>query len=174
MSKIIISIIVFVVIIGGAYFLFMSQDAVEDIDLYLEEEIIFEEEEERIDENPYEVAEIVVPTQERNEVMHQTFEEVLSEVFEKEPKLTRLTSSGDILALSYLVDRVITPDDVSQIRDLLQEEGYELEGTDTSEEAYDLNFSAEILDQEYRGNIYVLIHTAEEGEKRQKVEVRIL
>ncbi len=148
-----------------------------------EQEIPFEEiremmEESQIEEidteqeDPYETAETVVPMSPRNETMHEHFKKVLGQVFEKDPKLV---GSGDITALAYIVDRVITTDDVFQIRDLLQEEGYDLSGTDVKGSRYELSFSAEILDQEYRGNIFVIISTSQETEEyTQRIEVRIL
>ncbi len=171
MKYIVVFVVVAILAVGGWYF--FLQDETEEVDLP-EEEVTTEETdvEEDVDtDNPYDTAETVVPMQERNEVLHGDFSYVLGEVFEKEPKLVR---SGDILVLSYVVDRIITTDDVSEIRDLLIEEGYEPEGTDAGEDSYDLNFSAEILDQEYSGNLYVLIHTAEEGEDAQRIEVRKL
>ncbi|MFP4539639.1 MAG: SpoIIIAH-like family protein [Candidatus Paceibacterota bacterium] len=130
-----------------------------------------EEADESETDDPYANAEEVEVVQDLNTTMHEDFAPVLEEVFEKEPKLVE---TGDILILSYVVDRPITSDDVKDIREMLQERGYESEGTDAKEDAYDLNFSAEILDQEYNNNIYVLIHTTEEGEEAQKIEVRIL
>ncbi len=171
MKNIVIFLVVIALAVGGWYFFFEYEAEEVDVD---EEEVVIEEDdvEEDVDtDDPYETAETVVPMQERNEVLHEDFSYVLGEVFEKEPKLV---SSGDILVLSYVVDRVITSDDVSEIRDLLVEEGYELVGTDAREDSYDLNFSVEVLGQEYSGNFYVLIHTVEEGESAQKIEIRIL
>ncbi len=130
-----------------------------------------ESEEDKKKDNPYAAAKTVDPIQDRNVKMDEDFREILGEVFEKEPKLVE---SGNILILSYVVDRTITSEDVTEIKDRLQEKDYELEGTESKENEYDLNFSAEILDQEYNGNIYVLVHTTEEGENAQKIEVRIL
>ncbi len=166
--KNVLIVLIALLLIGGGVWYFMQEEA-EELDTPSEEEVIPEEEVDR--DNPYETAETVVPVQERNEVMHETFGAVLEEVFEKEP---RLVSSGDILVLSYIVDRAITPDDVAEVRSFLEEEGYELEGTDIEDDSYDLNFSAKILDYDYQGNIYVLISTAEEGEDTQTIEVRIL
>ncbi len=179
MRKTIIIIVVLLLLLAGGWFIYSQQTDTSDLPSTVpetDEEAKVdtskqEEEEEVAEEDPYEIAETVYPIQERNMVMHETFEVVLEEVFEREPKLV---DSGDILALSYVVDRIITPDDVSQISELLEEEGYELEGVETEDDSYDLNLSAEILEQEYEGNIYVLVHTAEEGETAQRIEVRIL
>ncbi len=138
------------------------------------EEDLVPDEDEDVDteeENPYDLAEEIIPMDDRNVAMDENFSSVLEKVFEKDPKLVE---SGEILALAYVVGRVITADDVTKIRGLLEEEGYELVGTDIEEDKYELNLSAEILGQKYDGNIYVVFWTAEEGENAQKIEVRIL
>ncbi|MGM0482552.1 MAG: hypothetical protein ACQEP6_01655 [Patescibacteria group bacterium] len=180
MKKVIVIIAVIIILAVAAWLFFYSNEEAPDQEQEPnEEEEVAQNENEEEDndaegdeeDNPYDTAETVEPMAERNVVMDEDIREVLGEVFEKEPKLVE---SGDILILSYVVDRTITSDDVTEIKDLLQEKDYELEGTDARENEYDLNFSAEILDQEYNGNIYVLVHTAEEGENAQKIEVRIL
>ncbi len=164
MKKILGIIIVVILLVGGWYFLTQQEEA-EEIRVPLDQEVVIDE------EGPYEEAETVVPMDPRNETMHETFELVLGEIFEKEPKLI---NSGDVLALAYIVDRVITPNDVSEVRDLLGEAGYELEGTRTEEDLYELHLSAEILGQEYRGNIHVEFYLTEEGEKAQIIKILVL
>ncbi len=138
------------------------------------EEAIKETEKEEVEEEEedlYETVRTVVPMTPRNEVMHEHFKRVLEEVFEKEPKLV---GSGDITALAYIVNRVITPDDIIQTRDLLEQEGYELSHSKAEDWRYELRFSAEILDREY-GAIFVIFSTSEEMEEyTQRIEVRIL
>lgn len=175
MKKTIAIIAIIVILAIAAWLIFYSEEKTQDQEPDQEEEVVQDEnedEEENTDEDdPYISAETVEPVAAINVEMDKHFREVLGEVFEEEPKLV---STGDILILSYVVDRTITSDDVMEISDLLEENGYELEGTDTKENEYDLNFSAEMLHAEYNGNIYVLISTAEEGEDAQKIEVRIL
>jgi len=164
MKSLLVIIIVIILLVGGWYFL-MQQEEVGEVDIPFDEEATIDE------DNPYEVAETVVPMSPRNEIMHETFNKVLGEVFGEEPKLV---NSGDILALAYVVNRVITPEDASEARDLLAEEGYELEGTLTGEDLYELHLSAEILEQEYRGNIHAEFYVTEEGEETQIIKVLVL
>ena len=127
--------------------------------------------------NPYDEAEKIVPMDDRNIVMDEDFRSVFDEVFENEPKLV---STGDITALSYVVDRVITTDDVSKIKDHLEEKGYETVGTRTEAKEYefDISIAEDILEEKYDGdpggNMYVVIWTAEEGENAQRIVVRLL
>ncbi len=158
-----IIIVLLVLVVGGLYFYFQAEN-IGDPEVENEEEIVDED-------NPYYAVEEVQPITERNIVMHEDFASVLEEIFGEEPKLVE---TGDVLALSYVVNRVIEDDDIPEIISFLEERDYRLEGTDSDADSHDLNFSAEILEQEYRGNIYVLIHTTEEGEDAQKVNVRIL
>lgn len=143
-----------------------------------EEEVDNEEGIAEIDEvNPYDEAEKTVPMDDRNIVMDEDFRSVLNEIFEKEPKLV---STGNILALSYVVDRVITTDDVTKIKELLEEKGYETIGTSTGGNEYEfgISVSEENLEEKYEGNVggsmYVVIWTAEEGENAQRIKVRLL
>lgn len=145
------------------------EDIGEDIEESLGDEEDTEDEEEK---DPYSAAESVAPIQELNVEMHSDFEPILEELFEKEPKLIK---TGDVVILAYVADRVITSEDVTEIKDfLVEEKGYEFEGVESEEGVYDLNFSAEILGQSYNGNIYVQIFAVEEGENAQKIIVRIL
>ena len=123
------------------------------------------------EEDPYVLAEEIVPIDDRNIAMDEDFRSALEEIFEKEPKLV---NAGEILALSYVVDRTITGDDVTEMKALLEERGYGLVGTKIEEDRYELNVSAEILDQYYNGNIYVMFFTAQEGEHAQNIDVKIL
>jgi len=137
-----------------------------------------EEDKEEIDEdNPYEEAEEIVPMEDRIITMDEEFSSVLKEVFEKEPKLV---STGDIQPLDYVVNRVITTDDVTKIKDLLEEKGYETvdSSIEGNEYEFDISITEEILEEKYEGdvggNMYVVIWTAEEGENAQKIYVRTL
>ncbi len=137
-----------------------------------------EEDKEEVDEdNPYEEAEEIVPMEDRIITMDEEFSSVLEEVFEKEPKLV---STGDIQPLDYVVNRVITTDDVTKIKDLLEEKGYETvdSSIEGNEYEFDISITEEILEEKYEGdvggNMYVVIWTAEEGENAQKIYVRTL
>ena len=142
------------------------------------EETNGEEEEADLEEDdPYEEAVEIEPMQERNVVLDEDFRSVLVNIFEEEPKLV---SAGDITALVYIVDRVITSDDVKEIRDLLEEKGYETVGTKIDEHRYELNISIaeELMEEKYDGdpggNMYVKMWTAEEGEDAQMIMITFL
>ena len=142
------------------------------------EETNGEEEEADLEEDdPYEEAVEIEPMQERNVVLDEDFRSVLVKVFEKEAKLV---SAGDINALVYIVDRVITSDDVKEIMDLLEEKGYETVGTKIDEHRYELNISIaeELMEEKYDGdpggNMYVKMWTAEEGEDAQMIMITFL
>lgn len=143
-----------------------------------EKEVKETKEEAEIEEdNPYDEAEEIAPMEDRTITMDEEFKSVLEEVFEKEPKLV---STSGIEPLNYVVDRVITTDDVSKIKDLLEEKGYETVDTraEGNEYEFDISISEEVLEEKYDGdvggNMYVVIWTAEEGEEAQKIYVRTL
>ncbi len=143
-----------------------------------EEEVEEEEEESENDEDDhYETAEEVVPMSDRNVALDEDLSSMLEEIFEEEAKLVQ---TGEIDALAYVVDRVITPDDVSEMKDLLEENGYETVGTQAKENFYDLNLSVseDVLEERYDGemggNMYLQMWTAEEGEDAQKIVVKFL
>lgn len=137
-----------------------------------------EDDDEQVDEeNPYDDAEKIVPVSDRIIAMDEDFRSVLKEIFEEEPKLV---STSEFNPLVYVVDRVITPDDVSEIKELLGNNGYETAGTEAEENRYelDISISGEVMEEKYEGdvggNMYVEIWTAEEGEKAQKIYVKTL
>jgi len=142
------------------------------------EETNGEEEEADVEEvDPYEAAVEIEPMQDRNVVLDEDFRSVLVEVFEKEAKLV---SAGDINALVYIVDRVITSDDVKKIMDLLEEKGYETVGTEIDEHMYELDISIaeELMEEKFDGdpggNMYVKMWTTEEGENAQMIMITFL
>ncbi len=135
-------------------------------------------EEEEIDEdNPYDEAEEIVPMEDRIIAMDEDFRAVLEEIFAKEPKLV---STSEFQPVNYVVDRVITDDDVSKIKALLEEKGYETVKTSAEENEYefDISISEETLEEKYEGNVggnmYVVVSTAEEGEEAQRIYVKTL
>lgn len=145
---------------------------------YNGEDVVREEEEEELaEENPYHEAEAIVPIEDRIVTMDEDFRSVLEEIFTNEPKLV---STSGAQPLEYVVDRVITTDDVSQIKDLLAEKGYETDGTRAEGNEYELDIfiPEEVLAEKYEGdaggNMYVVFWTAEEGEEAQKIYVRTL
>lgn len=136
-----------------------------------------EEEDETDKEGLYATAETVEPIQEKNVAMHEDFSEVLGEVFEEEPKLVE---TGGIDRVSYVTNRVITSDDVMEIKDLLAEKGYETRNSSTEGDKYqlDLSISEDVLEEKYNGdpggNMYFKMWTAEEGENAQRIKVLTL
>lgn len=128
-------------------------------------------------DNPYYEAEEVEPIQNRNVALDEDFSSVLVNVFDEDPKIV---STGDITALEYIVDRVITSDDVKEIEALLDEKGYETVGSDIDAQEYtlDISIDEDIVEEKYDGdpggNMYVSIYTAEEGENAQKIVITFL
>ncbi len=170
MKKILIFVLVLILLVGLWWFL--VQDEYEEPDPENGDEVV------EIDEdNPYHQAEEITPIGSRNEVMDEDFRLVLNEIFEEEPKLVK---SGEITALSYIVDRPITPEDVTDIKELLEVEGYETAATSSEDDEYELDISLteELLEDKYDGdlggNMYVVFWTTEEGEDAQKIEVKLL
>lgn len=133
--------------------------------------------EETEEDDPYATAEIVEPVDDKNIAIHEDVGAVLGEVFEEEPKLVE---TGGITRASYVVDRVITSDDVLEIKDLLAEKGYETRNSSTEGDKYelDLSISEDVLEEKYDGdpggNMYLNIWTAEEGENAQRIQVETL
>jgi len=170
MKKVLIFVLVLILLVGLWWFL--AQDEHEDPDPENGDEVV------EIDEdNPYYQAEEVAAIGSRNEALDEDFRLVLSQIFEEEPKLVE---SGEITALSYVVDRPITSEDVTDIKELLEIEGYETVATSSEDDEYELDISLteELLEDKYDGdpggNMYVVFWTTEEGEDAQKIEVKFL
>ncbi len=181
---IVIVIIVVLLLAGGWWYFYGQEDLVEEereeeVDEETEEERDEETEEERDEareDDPYHQAETVVPVSDRNMLMDEDLRSIFEEVFGEAPKLTNTAEEG--LVLSYVVNRNITPDDVIEVREMLEDRGhhgeYEVVGTDSQENEYELNLAAEIAGEEYGGNIYALFYTDEEGENSQRIEISFL
>lgn len=136
----------------------------------IEEPDTLEEEEVDIDkDNPYDIAEEIVPVADANIALDEDFRDVLGETFEEKPKLI---TSGESPVLTYIVNRVITSDDVNKIRELLEKKDYEMIGTDIEGDLYRLVFRSELIEEEFWGDIAVQLWTTEEGENAQKVILR--
>ena len=171
MKKTLVFIIIIILALGLWWF--FTEDVEEELDLENDEEVLMEEEE----DNVYQQVEEVTPVSQQNEVMDEDFRFVLSEIFEEEPKLVE---SEEITVLSYVVNRTITPEDVIDVRDLLETEGYETVATTSGEIEHELDISIteEVLEERYDGdiggNMYVRFWIAEEGEDAQRIEVVLL
>ncbi len=173
-KKITIIVLLIIVLLVGGWYFFYEYEQEDPVEEETEEEVAEKEEDVEEKDDPYEVAEEVAPMSDRNVAMDKDLREIFEEVFGEDPKLTE---SGEILALSYVVNRNITSDDVSEVKDMLEdaEHGdYEVVGTESQENEYELNLSAEIEGEEYNNNIYIRLFTDEEGEKSQRIEVRFL
>ncbi len=131
------------------------------------------EEENEEKENPYLTAKTVEPIEDDNITMHEEFSAVLEEVFGEEPKLI---GTGGITRLRYIVNRVISADDVMEAKNLLAEKGYELKDSNAGENKYDLDLSIseDVLENKYDGSVggsmSILFWTTE----AQKVEIKTL
>lgn len=174
MKSAIIVIIILLLAVGGWYF--YSQQEGEDMngEEEIEELDATEEREDEEEENPYTQAETIIPIDDRNVVMHEDLGSVLEEVFEEEAKLI---DSGDITVLAYIVNREITSDDATEIKDLLGEKGYVTERTNTKDGFYDLDISIteEVLEEKYGGdfggNPYIQVWTNERGEENAQMVI---
>lgn len=128
-------------------------------------------------DNPYDDAVEVSPIEDRNIVLDEMFASVLSDVFDKSPKLVR---AGDIEALAYIVHRPITSDDITHIQTLLDEEGYETINVNIEGYEYelDIRITEEVMEEKYDndpgGNMYVKIYTSTEDENAQMVVIVFL
>ncbi len=131
-----------------------------------------QEEEEASEEDVYEQAETVVPMSDRNVTMDEDFREMFEDIFEQDLKLTK---SDEITALRYVAPRVINDEDVTAIRDLIEEDdNYTIEGFDSEGSRYEINVSTTVNGQEYNNNVYLNFYTDQEGERAQVIEIKIL
>ncbi len=182
---IIFAIVILTFAVGGWYFL-SEQEEVEETPFFENMEVAEQkvrereaevETETKEQENPYVTAQTVEPIEEDNITMHKDFGAVLREVFGEEPKLVE---TGGITRLSYIVNRVITTDDVMEAKNLLAEKGYELQDSSTKEDRYEINLSVseDVLEEKYNGDVggsmYINFWTAEEGEEMQRVVIKTL
>ncbi len=151
-------------------------DLPEDIEDLEDFEDLYEDpvEEPAEKENPYDLAEEVIPMTREHQEMDENIKRVLGEVFEKEPKLT---GTGAYYDLTYTTDRVITARDIQEIGNLFQEEGFKTEGetkgvslaeSRTSDGVYSLRF-----DVDDRERFRVIASTTKEGSDTQLVKIRI-
>jgi len=172
MKNAVIVIVILLLAVGGWYL--YSQQEEGEPEEEIEELDTTEEREDKEDENPYTEAETIIPIDDRNVVMHEDLGSVLEEVFEEEAKLI---DSGDITVLAYVVNREITSDDATEIKDLLAEKGYETERTSTKDGFYDLDVSIteEVLEDKYNGdfggNPYIQVWTNERGEENAQMVI---
>ncbi len=185
-TKLVLIIVILAFAVGGWYFL-SGQGEVEEPASFESEEVVEPETEVEMgteagtegeeQEDPYVTAQTVEPIESDNTTMHEDFSAVLEEIFGKEPKLIK---TGGITRLSYVVNRVITTDDVMEAKDLLAEKGYELQDSSTQEDRYEMNLSVseDVLEERYDGDIggslYINFYTAEEGEAAQRVVIKTL
>ena len=172
MKKTLVFIIIVILAIG--LWLFFAEDIEEELDLENGEEVEMEEE----IEDPYEGAETITPIDDRNVTISEDLSPILESVFEDSPKII---DSGDVRALTYVVNREITSDDVVEIRELLTDAGYETTRTESEEDFYELDISIteEVLEEKYDGdfggNPYIEIWTTESGEENgQMIIVKVL
>ncbi len=125
------------------------------------------------EENPYDLAKEVAPMTEDDQKMDANIKRVLGEVFEKEPKLVE---TAIYYNLTYIVDRVIIAEDIQEIGNLFQEDGFKTEDetkevsltrSQTGDESYSLEFDVE------GKKFTVIVSTTKEGEDAQLVRIRM-
>ncbi len=156
---------------GGWYYYFQMEAEDGEPSKEKEEDIVSPEEEEKIERKDYyKGAEEVSPEEGLATALDNDFREILEKVFEGEPKLT---DTGDMTLLSYVVKRPITNDDASRIKGLVEmKEGYNIEGVGGKDDYYELKLLGKMEEEGYEGDLRVRIYTKEErGENVQKIEV---
>lgn len=122
-------------------------------------------------ENPYDSAKEVEPVSELNTAFHNDFKAVFDSVFGGS-KLTSAESTESWEEIDYIVKRKITEEDAQEIKDLLEEKGYETISSKAGNDKYDYVFSKEVLEKEYE-DIEVDVWLMEEGNNQQKVLIDI-
>jgi hypothetical protein len=120
---------------------------------------------------PYELASEVEPASGLNTEFHNDFKAVLESIFEG-AKLKSASSDKYFEELDYIVKREITEEDAQEIRNLLEEKGYEATSTSAEIDAYEYRFSKEVLGEEY-DDINVTVWLEGEGSHQQEVSVSV-
>jgi len=120
---------------------------------------------------PYESAFEVSPASDLAAAFHNDFEAVFEAIFGG-AKLTSSSSKTSWEDFDYIVKRVIIAEDARQIKDLLEEKGYEATSTSAEADKYRYEFSKEMLGETY-DNISMRIYLGETGSTQQKIIITV-
>ena len=122
-------------------------------------------------ENPYDSAKEVKTSSDLNAAFHNDFRAVLNSIFGG-VKLTSASSDKWSEDIAYIVKRQITEEDAQEIKDLLEEKGYETTSSRAEVDKYRYDFSKEVLGKKY-DDINLTVWLVEEGGHQQKVSVSV-
>jgi len=179
MKKAIIVIIILLLAVGGWYFFSQQEEG----DMNGEEEI---EEGDEPDENgegdeediPYYEEEESSVISGPNEEKHETLTEVFGDVFEGS-KLTSNDANFDPADpkfdywgdMYYFVPDKIDNDDVKEVREKLEEEGFKTTSVDTGSEFYVYEYNFEMEGEEYSGRMRFVLGEGDINNKRGSIEI---